>query len=511
MSQRPLKVLLFALSEYGNFNPSLAAAHELVTRGCEVHVSSFDEGHDNGSGPRARIFQLNNGDNGPITTSTSTPALPAKFHAISGYSMGTGFAKHPDGGSFQDFQSRPPNSIFLPLPGLGTLMCWMTPAEYKEAVESCVKILKDVEPDIICMDPWFSSPKDACELMGRNFVVLSQNTAQETIDSIQPMGGVLWKYPMLGTGLPYPLPLHLIPSNMATVFRYVYRLNTAPEICATNAVRKSLGNKKEFPGLVKWEKDNHYLIPCPTEADFEWGYIPENVTFTGPVLVKGTGLGGDPELLTWLQKAGKGNTVLINLGSNTKYTQANAVEMATAIFRFLEAPAGQDRQVLWKMTPKPSGENETRKAILRILGNLCNSGRARVEKWFTVEPGDILRGGYCGAMVHHGGANTYFEVLGAGIPHVICPAWFDLYTMAARVEYLNIGFYASKASAPNLNATEIADGLITALDMNPDNIKGEEMRQNALRLGEVTRAYGGVKAAVDKIVELAKEKNFQRP
>ncbi|KAL5351265.1 hypothetical protein ACLOAV_003117 [Pseudogymnoascus australis] len=169
MPQPPLKVLLFALSEYGNFNPSLAAAHELVTRVCE----------------------LNNGDHGPITTSTSTVGLPVKFHAISGYSMGTIFAKHHEGGSFQDFQSRLPNSIFLLLPRLGTLMCWMTPAEYKEAVESCVKILKDVEPDIICMDPWFSSPKDACELMGRNFVVLSQNTAQETLDSIQPMGGVL--------------------------------------------------------------------------------------------------------------------------------------------------------------------------------------------------------------------------------------------------------------------------------------------------------------------------------
>ncbi|KFY77920.1 hypothetical protein V498_09216, partial [Pseudogymnoascus sp. VKM F-4517 (FW-2822)] len=276
---------------------------------------------------------------------------------------------------------------------------------------------------------------------------------------------------------------------MATVFRYVYCLNTAPEISATNAVRKALGNKKEFPGLVKWEKDNHYLIPCPAEADFEWGYIPENVTFTGPVLVKGTGLGSDPGLLTWLQEAGKGNTVLINLGSNTKYTHANAVEMATAIARFLESPVGQGRQVLWKMTPKASGEDETREAIQRILGNFCKSGRARVEKWFTVEPGDILRGGYCGAMVHHGGANTYFEVLGAGIPHVICPAWFDLYTMAARVEYLKIGFYACKASAPDLDATEIADGLITALDLSSENTKGEEIRQNALNLGEITRAY----------------------
>lgn len=107
--------------------------------------------------------------------------------------------------------------------------------------------------------------------------------------------------------------------------------------------------------------------------------------------------------------------------------------------------------------------------------------------------------------------NANILVCSAGIPHVICPAWFDLYTMAARVEYLKIGFYASKTSAPNLNATEIADGLITALDLNPENTKGEEMRRNALRLGEVTRAYGGVRVAVDKILELAKENHFQMP
>lgn len=83
--------------------------------------------------------------------------------------------------------------------------------------------------------------------------------------------------------------------------------------------------------------------------------------------------------------------------------------------------------------------------------------------------------------------------------------------MAARVEYLNIGFYACKASAPDLDATEIANGLITALDLSSENTKGEEIRQNALNLGEITRAYGGVKVAVDKILELSKEKKFQRP
>lgn len=63
MSQPPLKVLIFALGEYGNFNPSIAAAsHQLMSGGeggIEVSVSSFDEGHDNGSGPRARVSQLN--------------------------------------------------------------------------------------------------------------------------------------------------------------------------------------------------------------------------------------------------------------------------------------------------------------------------------------------------------------------------------------------------------------------------------------------------------------------
>lgn len=108
-----------------------------------------------------------------------------------------------------------------------------------------------------------------------------------------------------------------------------------------------------------------------------------------------------------------------------------------------------------------------------------------------------------------GNANTLF--CSAGIPQIICPAWFDLYTMAARVEYLKIGFHASKTSAPDLNASGIADGLINALDLNPGNGEGEEMRQCARRLGEITRAYGGVKVAVDKILELAKDKKFQRP
>lgn len=72
-----------------------------------------------------------------------------------------------------------------------------------------------------------------------------------------------------------------------------------------------------------------------------------------------------------------------------------------------------------------------RRMHVRILWcNGASEARTHISRfWDELKPTETF-------MVED--ANTI--VCSVGISYVIFPTWFDLYTMAARVEYLNIGF-----------------------------------------------------------------------
>ena len=87
----------------------------------------------------------------------------------------------------------------------------------------------------------------------------------------------------------------------------------------------------------------------------------------------------------------------------------------------------------------------------------------------------------------------------SGVPQVVLPVWYDTYDFANRVEYLSIGLWASKATAPHVDADDFSRAVMAVVD------KGEEGRRRRLRareLGEVCQKAGGRKRACAKIIEL---------
>lgn len=78
--------------------------------------------------------------------------------------------------------------------------------------------------------------------------------------------------------------------------------------------------------------------------------------------------------------------------------------MAAAITNVLE---NSNVQVLWKL----KREGEYGEDFMGPLKTFVDAGRAKVEKWLTVDPAALLESGHIVASVHHGGSNCYHEAV----------------------------------------------------------------------------------------------------
>jgi UDP:flavonoid glycosyltransferase YjiC (YdhE family) len=86
-----------------------------------------------------------------------------------------------------------------------------------------------------------------------------------------------------------------------------------------------------------------------------------------------------------------------------------------------------------------------------------------------------------------------------GIPQVILPLWFDLYSIAQTAEYLGIGVWPGQDTAPNWDSEMLSEAILGAL-----NGKGSaEMRRRATELRVKARSYGGKTAIARDIASLA--------
>ena len=66
-----------------------------------------------------------------------------------------------------------------------------------------------------------------------------------------------------------------------------------------------------------------------------------------------------------------------------------------------------DLQVLWKLKL----DKEIWDIVTEILQKEITSAQARVEKWVDADPVAILQTGNVVCVVHHGGANSFFEAV----------------------------------------------------------------------------------------------------
>ncbi|XMA17233.1 hypothetical protein WAI453_010024 [Rhynchosporium graminicola] len=489
----PKRILFFTSSEYGQANVVLAVASELLNmQKYEIHIASF-------SPLRRRVDELNK--------LTPRDGLRSVFHSIAcPAALDALVAKNEFIGPYSPGVRGAIKTYKVTLPAMAST--W-TEAEYMSSYQRCLDIINSVDPNIIVVDPLMSQGLEACNTLSRKRVVLSPNTFLELLRKEQPIYSQLFKIPTVASGFSFPVPLHLIPANIYLKLALLWSIITSPKIKALMRYRKSNQLPSLPPVFNLWQKENHYLVPSVPETDYPC-HVPPNVTSCGPILLPVEPVfSQDPELLIWLKRS---PTVLINLGSHIRMDETMARDFTSGLKIFLDKKPNV--QVLWKRktsggvavtsNPKSSKGNakthvRKEKEYLDSLSSEIATGRVRIVEWLSVDPSAILGTGLVACSVHHGGSNSFHEALHAGVPQIVLPCWLDTLDFANKVEWLGIGVYGSKLSAPSVEAWELSRAFLKVLG------DGEEASQMALRakeLAEISGSYGGRKRACGKIVEL---------
>ncbi|KAJ5153391.1 uncharacterized protein N7482_009869 [Penicillium canariense] len=428
-------ILFLTNNELGQCNVAFAVAEEFLRRGeFTVHIGSYS--------PLAGLVEDLN--------KRVDCGRSVEFHEILGPSMtdlavrsNVGLLFHRPGvkGATQGFQK------------VATAIRNWRPSEYHIAYQSCLAMIDKVRPDIVVVDPILHVGLDACRTAKARVVVLWPVPLKDVVITIQPKAGIFWKYPVTGSGYPFPLPWKLLLNNIYLVFRVVMALAMGKQEPDEPQDGKKVEGRSPFPLASAYSKDSLSLTPAFKELDFPL-QVPDNVASCGPILRQCPPLStSDPELDAWLTEP----TVLINLGSHVRPSESTAVQMATGIRTVItERP---DIKVLWKL----KYDWESSEQFQKVLGPLITNGSVKVVSWIQADIMSVLQTGRIATYVHHGGANSYFEACKVGAPQVVLPQWLDTYDCATRVEWLGIGLNGSRTAAPGVEAGEFSRALLQVL------------------------------------------------
>ncbi|KUI54172.1 Cyanidin-3-O-glucoside 2-O-glucuronosyltransferase [Cytospora mali] len=469
----PRRILFLCSSDYGQANVILATAHAVLATGSsvELHIAS-----ENRMEPQVQ-------DTVRLADKMLPEAAPYQihFHGIDGISQFQAMSR-PETGIMQSWELPLPNfsnaSQFMKRFSYGA-MPW-EPPEVVEIYTQVVKIIKEVNPDLTVVDPLYVPALTAAYNLKLKWTVLAPNTIKDFAVPLQPYAAALWKYPVIGSALPYPIPWYLIPMNAALLIRLVYTMLTDTRMkTATKLLRKSTGDEKlelitlAELGVVKPPPPGvRLLLGMSEDLDYPFSVLPAHVTPCGPIVRPAKKLANvDSELDKWLSK---GPTVYINLGTQLAVKPDEALEITLALRDLLDTAEKSDvddlrkLQILWKMKRKPT-ENETDqsasswsgpwKAVRDTLEKEIEADRVRITSWVEADPCSILQSGHIICSVHHGGANSHHEAIVAGVPQVLVPGWIDCYDFGNRVELNGVGVWASKKAAPRWERVELGNAL----------------------------------------------------
>lgn len=179
-----------------------------------------------------------------------------------------------------------------------------------------------------------------------------------------------------------------------------------PRVQNLNRARYAHGIKEPLGTFTPWVKDVPHISPSLEASDLPME-IPPNVHTCGPILLASEPLSSaDPGLFDWLQRK---PTVLMVLGTHFEAYGETVREQALGLRVLLDTRP--DIQVLWKLKVESTTADQGRQNVDAILGQDIKSGRVRIESWLKADPISILTSGHVVCVVHHGGANAYFEAV----------------------------------------------------------------------------------------------------
>lgn len=91
------------------------------------------------------------------------------------------------------------------------------PWEPEEAVDlykQVVSIVNEVSADLTVVDPIYLPALTAVHNLKVKWTVLAPNTIKDFAVPCQPYGAALWKYPLIASALPYPVPWSQMAMNV---------------------------------------------------------------------------------------------------------------------------------------------------------------------------------------------------------------------------------------------------------------------------------------------------------
>ncbi|KAK8119990.1 uncharacterized protein PG998_004616 [Apiospora kogelbergensis] len=361
-------------------------------------------------------------------------------------------------------------------------------AEYFAVFDHCVDLIKKLNPALVVSDPLFNAGVDAARFLHKRHVILSPGSFKDHCLHLQSNLQFAWKWPVVCSGFPTPLPLSYIPSNVYLLYQLIRRSYFNPRVVSLVKARAARGIPGNLPAKYNFiDPAVLYLVPSVRETEFPLAYIPPNLVGCGPLLPPFVPLAlADPELARWLRTR---PTVIVNMGSHLTYGAQQAGEVLAALEQF--AARHPDKQVLWKY-PHASLPNAGK-----------GPARVRLLAWLPSTPVACLTasaaagGAPALAYVHHGGANSFNEAVAAAVPQVVCPVWTDTYDFAARVEHMGVGVRGNAAHAPNVRAEELAAALDRVAGDSPEAMG---FREQARALAKVVGGpETGRKIAVEQI------------
>lgn len=499
----PKKILFLCSSDYGQANVILATSYAILATHAPVELHIGSE-HAMKPEVEATVRLAND------LLKIAAP-YTIHFHGMDGTSQfqammrpGTGI-KEAWGRPVPNFRNAAIFMAHFPR----AAMPW-EPAEFVDMYAQNVALLQEVAPDLVVVDPLYIPGITATQQLKMKWTVLAPNTIKDFAAVHQPRGAGLWKYPLIGSGLPFPIPWSQVPMNIGlTLILLMILLRSTRQSNTTKLLRQYTGDEKlqilslAELGVVQAPPEGvTVMVAFSEDIDFPFAVIPRHITQCGPIVRCARKLTDvDEEVEKWLAK---GPTVYANLGSQFTMTPEQGLEFALALRDLIDAAGpSSDYQILWKLkqegmeTRKISWEGEW-KAVRDTLQSEIETDRVRIVAWVEVDPCSILSSGHIVCSLHHGGANSHHEALAAGVPHVVLPGWADCYDYASRVELNGIGLRGNKTAAPSWKREELGDVLKEVLFGE----RAAAFKENARRLAERHPEHAGRTKAANILLEL---------
>ncbi|KAL0938507.1 2-hydroxyacylsphingosine 1-beta-galactosyltransferase [Colletotrichum truncatum] len=477
MSQRK-KILLITNAELGQANVYLAVSQELLSidPSLDLHILSFKS----------------------LEKAVASAVPSATFHELKGATWKEALFTRPEH-RFEEICGLHPTmwnakeaALIMP-----RVACPWTSEELVDLVQQTESAVKEINADLVIADNLFTPAITVCWKLKPNWHVLSPNTYREFIMITQPRYEAVWKHPPPRSTIPYPVPFWLIPSAAYQIIQYVRNAINPYVIAHAEYINSKINTEYSDWGRVSFDppKGLKIILPSNSAVDFPFSVVPDHLVSCGPIVLPGKPLKeADPALEIWLAKR---PTVYINLGTHATYEEADARELAGALKILLEAAKkeGKDLQVLWKLKKRGEYRGEGFAAVLEAVGSEWEE-HVRITDWLDADPMSILESGSVICSVNHGGANSYFEAVSAGVPQVVLPVWFDTYDFAQRVEYLGIGKLGSAKHAPKCAAKELGPILKQVVL----GASAERFRKKAADLAQTCKAEGGGRAIAARAI-----------